>query len=677
MTKGLSLNVGMIIWFACVVLLFLMATGRVEGRTITVDDDGEAEFASIQDAINASVDGDTIRVWEGVYDENITISKPIELIGNGTESKIRSSGPSPVVNSTSPNVTLSNVRIIFLGEKENVAGVQVGGNHTTIENTSCTNAYYGIRLVEVGDCSIIGNTVTDCNRAGISLQSAWNVTLEGNRCEYNSGPGISIGLSSWIEVRNNSCHNNEWGIAGTWAFYVNVSNNRCDRNSLYGIHGGWGTKYWNVTTNECDQNEVGIIIELNDAFLKKNSCTNSEVSGLIVLGDSASIMDMECRNGLFGMQIQGSKNSVFGGTFSKNRDGVQVSSQNNVFQNLSLIDNLIGFYLRGTNISISQCVITNNAWGIVDNYAKNVILSDNEIAGNVEGGLYLQSRATYLATDNWWGHESGPYHEKENRQGRGDEISGTVQFRPWSITSESGIFSSHRRSDDKDDGPLWIFGVVGVTSLGFIGLLGGAYFREDIRFLLLSLLPSPLYTKLERDEILDHPNRREVYSYIVNQPGSNLSRLHAKLPIGYGTLVHHLKVLEREKHVRSKKEMGRKLFFPTGTDWLAVKQEREKSTCVNGIPPSDVEGGGQEQRGQTNGAGGRPDPLGNLSSVPVGLRIVEHLKEHGPATQGELEEELGIPLTTVSYNLRNLVGDGKVGKCPGSKGALYELKMER
>ena len=189
-----------------------------------------------------------------------------------------------------------------------------------------------------------------------------------------------------------------------------------------------------------------------------------------------------------------------------------------------------------------------------------------------------------------------------------------------------------------------------------------------------SLLSAPLYTKIEKDDILDQPNRREVYSYIVNRPGSNLSRLHAKLPIGYGTLVHHLKVLEREKHVRSKKEMGRKLFFPTGTDWLAVKQEREKSRDVSGTPPSDVEGGGLEQGGQINGAGGRPDPLENLSSVPVGLVIMKFLKTNGPATQGEIVKALNLKQTTVSYNIRKLEEKGKVKGSGEKREALYSLK---
>ncbi|MHC4574149.1 MAG: right-handed parallel beta-helix repeat-containing protein [Planctomycetota bacterium] len=51
--------------FIILVALFLLAPCR--GRTITVDDDGPADFTSIQAAINDANDGDTVDVWPGIY----------------------------------------------------------------------------------------------------------------------------------------------------------------------------------------------------------------------------------------------------------------------------------------------------------------------------------------------------------------------------------------------------------------------------------------------------------------------------------------------------------------------------------------------------------------------------------------------------------------------------------
>ena len=116
--------------------------------------------------------------------------------------------------------------------------------------------------------------------------------------------------------------------------------------------------------------------------------------------------------------------------------------------------------------------------------------------------------------------------------------------------------------------------------------------------------------------------------------------------------------------------MGRKLFFPTGTDWVVKKDIsaspaplREKSSAES--PSKSATSG--------SGAGGRSDSLENLSSVPVGLRIIEHLREGGPATQKGIGKALGVGITTVSYNLRNLVDEGKVEKIEEKHGAMYEL----
>lgn len=54
---------------AVICVLWLSNNGT--SKTIIVDDDGESNFITIQDAINASADGDTVRVNEGAYEENV------------------------------------------------------------------------------------------------------------------------------------------------------------------------------------------------------------------------------------------------------------------------------------------------------------------------------------------------------------------------------------------------------------------------------------------------------------------------------------------------------------------------------------------------------------------------------------------------------------------------------
>lgn len=65
------------------VLAFMIE--ETSGKTITVDDDGGADYENIQDAIDEAENGDTVRVHDGYYKENVVVNKSINLIGNGSE----------------------------------------------------------------------------------------------------------------------------------------------------------------------------------------------------------------------------------------------------------------------------------------------------------------------------------------------------------------------------------------------------------------------------------------------------------------------------------------------------------------------------------------------------------------------------------------------------------------
>ena len=63
-------------------------TTSLSSTTWYVDDDGSEEFTSIQEAINASSNADTVFVKNGTYIENIVINKSIKLVGESKEGTI-------------------------------------------------------------------------------------------------------------------------------------------------------------------------------------------------------------------------------------------------------------------------------------------------------------------------------------------------------------------------------------------------------------------------------------------------------------------------------------------------------------------------------------------------------------------------------------------------------------
>ena len=58
-----------------IILLFSFSFSSI----ITVAQDGTGDYSVIQDAINISIDGDTILVSPGLYEENLLINKEIML----------------------------------------------------------------------------------------------------------------------------------------------------------------------------------------------------------------------------------------------------------------------------------------------------------------------------------------------------------------------------------------------------------------------------------------------------------------------------------------------------------------------------------------------------------------------------------------------------------------------
>ena len=84
----------------------------VSGAVISVNDDGGADYFSIQAAIDNASNGDTIYVWPGTYYGNIIIDKSITLIGNSPgNTTIDGNAKSHVIFITSDWVNISGLTV--------------------------------------------------------------------------------------------------------------------------------------------------------------------------------------------------------------------------------------------------------------------------------------------------------------------------------------------------------------------------------------------------------------------------------------------------------------------------------------------------------------------------------------------------------------------------------------
>ncbi len=195
-----------------IIALFLCLVARESSaKTITVDDDGGADHTTIRSAYFAANNGDTIRVYEGVYKESLDISKRIILIGNGSaNTTISYSGTSKdeIVLIEKDEVRMSGFRLNNNGDK--YYNLRITADDCDISDLVCQNADRYNIFIDGGENNLIANTSCQIENArGFSLHRANGNVLENNSVspleDSYSHLGFFLEYSSNCELRNNNC----------------------------------------------------------------------------------------------------------------------------------------------------------------------------------------------------------------------------------------------------------------------------------------------------------------------------------------------------------------------------------------------------------------------------------------------------------------------------------------
>lgn len=99
--------------------------------------------------------------------------------------------------------------------------------------------------------------------------------------------------------------------------------------------------------------------------------------------------------------------------------------------------------------------------------------------------------------------------------------------------------------------------VVGIATASTLALLALVVFKMGLGI--------PLYSRLTRGELLDHPTRRRVYDALEASPGRSLRELAKAAGCAASTVRYHLDRLEREGLVASAGDQGTRRWFPSGS----------------------------------------------------------------------------------------------------------------
>jgi len=230
-------------------------------KTIVVDDDGNADFTTIQEAINNATAGDVVLVKSGVYYEKIYVNKPnLTIIGEGNQlAIIDGGGNGPVVQISADDVTFTGFT------------VRRGGNKPGIEILKRANVTFNkISQCQIGvfvgfKCTITNDYISDCGQ-GALFYSCFNVTMEANYFSSNT-VGISLSGSNDNLIANNTITQSTEGGHGITVLsnsYGNIIRGNLIWNNSHGMWFSGASQENVVVGNTIAKNNI-IGVELTDA----------------------------------------------------------------------------------------------------------------------------------------------------------------------------------------------------------------------------------------------------------------------------------------------------------------------------------------------------------------------------------------------------------------------------
>jgi parallel beta-helix repeat protein len=384
-------------------------------NTIYVDDDNtygpwngtlDYPYRYISDGIINSTNGDLVFVFNGTYNETITIDKSINLQGeNSSKTIIDGLYSEVIINITKNNVNLINFTVRNSGGYQYNSGIKVNSEGNLINNCNIYRTKIGILLNHV-----INNKIDNCtfrtNGEGILLVSSNNNIISGCVITHNS---IGIGFENSNYNSISYCYANANGIS----FYFNGSKEA-------------DISHCNISDN---------CVNLGGIFIEK------------------------CKNII-----------IYNSRINHNGAGISISSSNEIYiTNCNINKNThfaISMRKPSKKILVDNCEIINNLrYGIFIENFNSCKIKNNNIYGNKLYGIYSKF-SICNARFNWWKSIFGPTYTEGILRERITILLGRIKCFPWYLKQIKNIGANW---EDNEDYLTKILPIIQVKNYNFSG----------------------------------------------------------------------------------------------------------------------------------------------------------------------------------------------------------------
>ncbi len=359
-------------WLAIGIILLFVGTGIIpviaqenqkpsqrtsSGNWFYVGGVGPNNYTKIQDAINASSDGDTVFVYDdsSPYQEKLIVDKSIILCGETKETTVIDGGSVTILILADDVVVsgftiknsqwlygihragiyiLSNRTVIFDNIITHVwEGVACGWFNRTIKSVNVThNRIYdvkgpGITLRNTHNGTILNNTINDTIGTAIDL---WNASANSIQMNFIQnildGHGIALWESNNCSIITNTLNHGEMqGICLIDSIHTNIFSNMITFMKEIGINSDGTASIGANIIDSCG--EYGILASGDEYAIVRNSVCNTSTAIFLSEGHQCSIISnliKQNENGLILAGISGS--DVRQNNFLDNENAANFSS---------------------------------------------------------------------------------------------------------------------------------------------------------------------------------------------------------------------------------------------------------------------------------------------------------------------------------------------------------------
>jgi parallel beta-helix repeat protein len=448
-------------YFLLVALSLLLAflPQPVHGQEEAVDIcPSGCRYNNIQQAINASSSGTTLRIGAGTYNEAITLRSGVSLTGAGAGSTVLSgSGSQPVISVTDSHIGRTTVvegLSITGGGGQAGAGVLVrNGAAPTLRNlvihgNSASGSGGGVAVSHAADPLLDGVIVRNNSAqlgSGLALTRQGRATVRNSRFENNSATGsgsagaVYVVSASELTMQNSvvrgTSANNGGGVAISGGSTVQIIGGRIENNSAGNLGGGMlvreATLTVDGTTLAGNSGVYGGALSISGANVTLTNCTlqgnrAQQAGGAIrLLGNAQFVVD-NCHfvdnrtadhsgGAIFSDQNPlVVRNSIFDGNWATVGAGIHLHiSPNAVLEGNTFVNNRSidgpAIYVTGGQVRLTGNTLTHNTaerygGAVVVQHGAQAEIKFNHVLHNTAGidggGIIFQYGATGSLTSN-------------------------------------------------------------------------------------------------------------------------------------------------------------------------------------------------------------------------------------------------------------------------------------